>query len=405
MQLFDDFQRTYMGYQDPHESIYAFLKRSARPEYEQVRNVLESWFRDIPNDSHYALQRSFRSDDQRHLGAFFEIYCHTLLKKQNFSVDLQQVVDQTSGNPIDFLARTSESPLFYLEATVALDSGNSLKSQRHLHQLKEALNTLNEPFFRIILEVKQESRYSLPARQIRNEIHQWLQTLDPDEISQKESTQGHDSMPYCSWLRDEWNIVFIAIPRPREERGQAGETVLYEISAGRWNEGQNGLRRTLEDKADKYGTFQLPFVIAVDVLALNAIGCDLEEVFFGQDVVLVNLESDEAFSTRSPLLPNRPYDENGFWLARRGPRNQQVSAVLLIDELIPWSLAHRTPILWHNPWAEKPLSPDIWQGPQMLQDPANMVSVQWSLKNGKKGGELLQLSPNWPHEESAISKS
>ena len=211
-------------------------------------------------------------------------------------------------------------------------------------------------------------------------------------------------MPYCSWLRDEWNIVFIAIPRPREERGQAGETVLYEISAGRWSERQNGLRQALEDKADKYGTFQLPFVIAVNVLALNAIGYDHDEIFFGQDVVLVNLESDEAFSTRSPLLPNRPYDENGFWLARRGPRNQQVSAVLLIDGLMPWSPAHKTPILWHNPWAEKPLSPDIWQGPQMLRDPANMVSVQWSLKNGKKGGELLQLSPNWPHQESAISK-
>ena len=156
MQLFDDFQRTYMGYKDSHEAIYAFLKRSARPEYEQVRNVLESWLRNIPDDSQYALQRSFRSDNQRHLGAFFEIYCHTLLKKQNFSVDLQQVVDQTSGNPIDFLVRTSEIPLFYLEATVALDSGNSLKSQRHLHQLKKALNTLNEPFFRVILEVKRK---------------------------------------------------------------------------------------------------------------------------------------------------------------------------------------------------------------------------------------------------------
>jgi len=171
VQLFEDMQRTYIGDKEPRESIYTFLNRSARPEYERVRGVLEMWFRNIPETFRNALRTSFCSGDQQHLGAFFEIYCHTLLKKQGFSVSLQEVVDQTNGNPVDFLVRASNIPLFYLEATVALDSEDTLKSQRHLHQLLEALNTLSEPFFQIILEVRQVSSYSL-----RGSRSKWTKT-------------------------------------------------------------------------------------------------------------------------------------------------------------------------------------------------------------------------------------
>ncbi len=48
MKLFDDNVRTYDGLREPRESIYQFLNRSARPEYEETRNLLEKWFQDYP---------------------------------------------------------------------------------------------------------------------------------------------------------------------------------------------------------------------------------------------------------------------------------------------------------------------------------------------------------------------
>ena len=48
MQLFDNSIRTYEGLREPQESIYHFLSRSARPKYEETRNLLEKWFQDYP---------------------------------------------------------------------------------------------------------------------------------------------------------------------------------------------------------------------------------------------------------------------------------------------------------------------------------------------------------------------
>src|SRR5258708_12025910 len=123
MQLFDDSVRTYEGFKESRESIYQFLNRSAQPEYEATRNLLEKWFQDYPEPYKINLSKEFRSKpDKQHLGSFFELYCYSLLRVQEFAINPQQVLDKMKGNPVDFLIKSSDSQLFYLEATVAADS-------------------------------------------------------------------------------------------------------------------------------------------------------------------------------------------------------------------------------------------------------------------------------------------
>ncbi len=387
MELFDDFQRTYEGFKEPRESNYAFLNRSARPEYEHIRHVLEQWFLGYPEQHRHALRASFRSrTESTHLGAFFELYCHELLKQQGFLVQAQQIVDQTVGRPVDFLVLSTETPLFYVEATLAADSNASSTSQKLLWQLQDTLNELNEPLFQVSLEVESESIHSLPTTQIRRDIHRWLQTLDSDEVARRE----RDDRPYYYFEREGWKIIFLAIPRAVEERGKPGNTVLYQLSVPQWSQPQSSLSVALESKADQYGELQLPYIIAVDMVAMTSFGSDIGKVLFGQEVFLINTRSEEMTVTRSPLLPDRPSEENGLWFARRGPRNQQVSAVLLVKGLVPWSLVSDTPVLWHNPYATKPLNPDLWQGPQMIAD---MDTLQIRRREGKAAWEMLHLDP------------
>lgn len=255
MQLFDDIQRTYEGFRESRESMFVFLNRSARPEYEYIRRILEQWFLGYPERHRYALRASFRSRTEKtHLGAFFELYCYEFLKQQGFLVQAQQIVDQTVRNPIDFLASSAETPLFYLEATLAVDSDAASISQRLLWQLQDALNQLDEPFFQVNLEVEHESTSSLPTAQIRADIHRWLKTLDPNEVKSK---KNHD-YPSCSWDRDGWKITFFAIPRPKEKRRGRGNTVLFQFSPPRRVQPRNSVSRALESKADQYGEPQIP---------------------------------------------------------------------------------------------------------------------------------------------------
>ncbi len=392
MKLFDNGVRTYEGFREPQESIYQFLNRSRRLEYEETRNLLEKWFQDYPEPYKLNLSKEFRSKpDQQHLGAFFELYCYTLLCVQGFDVKPQQVVDERMGNPIDFLVESAGTPLFYMEATVATDSDKASISQKILRQLHDALDTINVPNFLIEINVERESTHSLPIRKMRGDLQGWLQKLDPNEINRKRTTLGCDRLPYCYYEHNGWRIVFYAILQPLDSQDQANKTVVYQLSEARKVEAENSLRDALETKAKKYGNFDLPYVIAVDVLATDSFGSDIGEILFGQEVALFHKQSGEITMTRSPLLPDRPSKENGFWRARKRARNQQVSAILLIEELMPWSVAHKTPVLWHNPWAEKPLDPGIWQGPQMIP---NMDALEPYMqgKAGKEGYEIFSLS-------------
>lgn len=396
MLLFDDGERHYTEYKAPQESNFAFLNRSALPKFERTRTILESWFHDYPAAHQASLRANFRSDrDTQHWGAFLELYCCTLLRHQGFTLSVEQIVDAAVNRPIDFLVQKDETALFYLEATVATDANQVLSNQRKIWELIDALNDLNEPNFQVSLEIECESQQNLPYTRIRSAIHGWLQTLDPDEVAQKRKALEHDRHPHCYWERDGWKISFFAIPRPVEDRGMPGETVLCQLFGARWEEAQNSLQKALESKADRYGALQLPYVIAVDVLAIDSLGCNIGEALFGKEVALFDTQSEEVTLTRSPLLPNRPRSENGLWFGRNGPRNQQVSAVLLVDELMPWAIAHKTPVLWHNPWADKPLDPALWRGPQMVPD-MNVSSPHMQLRDGEQAHEIFHLPPDWP---------
>jgi len=247
MNLFDTLERNYTGYKTPQESSFAFLNRSAQPKFERTRTLLESWFRDYPAAHQTALGTSFRSNrDTQHWGAFFELYCHALLRHQEFTTSVQEIVDTAVNKPIDFLVQKKNISLFYLEATVATDSNTVLANQRKVWELIDVLNELNEPNFQVSLEIESESTQNLPSSQIRLELHAWLQRLDPDEVFEQRKVLEHDKHPHYSWERNGWKIRFFAIPRPPDDRGTPGETVFYQLYGARWEEAQNSLQKSLK---------------------------------------------------------------------------------------------------------------------------------------------------------------
>jgi hypothetical protein len=400
MKLFDDVVRNDVTDRRPLESKYTFLNRCARPECENIRTLLEDWFRDYPAFSQASLRGDFRSRNQQHDGAFFELYCHSLLRHQEFAVIVQHVVDELVGKPIDFLVQSDNISRFFLEATVARNPDRTEANQRKVEPLREALNALDSPYFRVSLEIERESSQNLSLPAICRGLSAWLQTLKYDDIAAHWKACAYDDLPTWSWEQDGWSILFTPIPKPREDQGTPGEMISYQLSEVHWTSLQNSLHRTLEFKAKRYGILKLPYVIAVNVLAADSLGSDMGDVLFGKSIVVVDTQSGKSSWTRSPLVSGRPAGENGLWLGRSDPgpqaRNRQVSAVLLINGLMPWSVAQQPPLLWHNPWAENPLSIDMWQGPQMIYN-AEVSPPQLEKREGKKIWEILALNPNWPN--------
>ncbi|MGI9098600.1 MAG: hypothetical protein ACR2H2_08965, partial [Solirubrobacteraceae bacterium] len=86
LKLFDDFIRTEMREERNSEPGFTYLNNSARPEIEQVRQLLEGWFAHYPLDRQMSFLNDFRCtnpkvrQDAHHRGAFLELLTHQLLR-------------------------------------------------------------------------------------------------------------------------------------------------------------------------------------------------------------------------------------------------------------------------------------------------------------------------------------
>lgn len=65
-------------------------------------------------------------------------------------------------------------------------------------------------------------------------------------------------------------------------------------------------------------------------------------------------------------MPKRQTDD--FWHGPAGPRNRQVSAVVVASSISPWEVTRRTPTVWINPWANQPFAAFL----------ASSLSVTWA---------------------------
>jgi len=82
-----------MGPADFAESDFHWLNRSARPEANHIRDLLERWFHDFISSAKSDLRSRMRSaDDRQYMSAFYELYFHALGRYQGYTMDITQPV-------------------------------------------------------------------------------------------------------------------------------------------------------------------------------------------------------------------------------------------------------------------------------------------------------------------------
>jgi hypothetical protein len=391
VKLFDEDERTNISYIADGESHYAYLNKTARPEFVAARDLLEDWFTAYPASAQATLASKFKSDKYGiHLGAFFELYCYALLKACHFSPLVEQVVTAEKGNPIDFVAGSLQAPDFCVESTVIADPDLTERNRQQLDTLKDRLNALSANR-RLYLDVISTSKQQLPYSEIVARVKEWLTTLDAgtepfptsDDDGDTEVEKGSSHL----WTGGGWALQFDVLPGAR-----VGDLVPVQGDRAGWVGTMSRLRKTLQEKAEQHDSIQAPYIIAVDIVSIEAMFRSDESILddlFGQTIFLFDRDTGQLTGVkRSPELPRRSDREKGFWFGRSGPRNQHVSAVLLVNSVLPWSLLNQTPKLLHNPWARHPVSPDIWPGPQMLV--TDLEAGEYGRRDGKTIVEIFR---------------
>jgi hypothetical protein len=143
-----------------------------------------------------------------------------------------------------------------------------------------------------------------------------------------------------SWVEGEWDFLLELSPKASRQQKQPGHHSLsdvlfpcqwaYDVELSELEM----LTDAIKKKANRYGDFELPYIVGI-----NAWRSIEEKV------------QDKAFSSKDGLWPSL--------LSTTG--KQRVSAVLFVSGLNDWTITDKdtTPILWHNPDADNPLSREI----------------------------------------------
>jgi hypothetical protein len=91
VRLFDEFERTDPSPRGYEEDTFSFLNRVDQPFWQEIRDELERWYADYPDDEHgFGLRARFRkAAPAQHFGAWWELYLHRLFRCLGFHVEVE----------------------------------------------------------------------------------------------------------------------------------------------------------------------------------------------------------------------------------------------------------------------------------------------------------------------------
>lgn len=346
LRVFDAGQRMDRSPARHAEPVAAFLNRVESQFFARVRDLIEEWFALWPIGKRAHLKSRLRSDDDRQMeSAFWELYLHESFRRSGFEVRVEPDIDQPATP--DFHIVTPDAS-FYLEATVAGLSDAQVAAKRRATRVWDALNRLSSPNFFLWLEVHSEGVGDPRASALRPKLERWLGGLDPDGVTttyQPHDEAGADGMafgqlPTHRWEEAGWVIVFRALPKKPEARGESNARPLaaWGPAAASSIDTAGPILRALEGKASRYGSPDLPLVLAVHRRGLFEKDHSFEMALFGS-------EAYDFINERHLRNPD------GFWVGPAGVRYRRVSAVVGAINLDPWRVTQAAPRTWLNPWA------------------------------------------------------
>ncbi|MDP2857926.1 MAG: hypothetical protein Q8P50_08120 [Bacillota bacterium] len=352
-------------------SAYRYMRLSTRPGVGLIRSLLEDWFQRISPEARTELRRRFRSeDDRQHIGAFFELYCNELLRVQGYNTVKQL------ASP-DFVA-TKNNVEIMMEATATCESDSLWGNLELWNLMLDELGRICSPDFHLGLDSSSGYPPSPEAvLDVKAYTEAQLRGLDYDTEARNEVA----GEPYPCWTFTHptgWNLKLSAYPKVPESRGEAGRSlVIWHMPTGLVDTGRS-LARALCSKALAFGDANSPTIIAVNQTSDFSFVDDIDvvDVLFGAD-------------WGAPVSPSK---RDGFFL-KATPGH--ISAVLLVKDLKPWSIARRPPVLWLNPFAISPLDISCWR--IAYNAPADGTAL--NEHPGEPAHVLFGLTPKWPEED------
>lgn len=369
------------------ESTFTFLDRIAGEHWEHPRQLMQEWANNLPEkDYHDLVQRLRSGDDEQFRSAFLELYLHQCLMRTGHHVTIHPGTSASSRQP-DFYAERDGAG-FFLEAISPGSSPAAKAAARRRAVLFDTVDKLDNQNFILSLERLDEGPKSPAAARLRTELGRWLNQLDPD------ASPDWEQWPEWTWESEGWLATFRAIPTGPSARRRGGDQRAIGIYAHRGASFINdapGIRKALAGKHHVYGDLGAPFVVAVGTYIFDRDRWHSLNAMYGQLAVEISRSDRGQTALREVRRPDGYFGGPPEW------RHRHVSAVLLVNQLMPYSVPRADTTLWLHP---RPL--------HALPDSARFPGAVISMHDGalqeaapiSPPGSLFGLTEPWPPGEA-----
>jgi hypothetical protein len=340
--LFDDRTRTLQGGSRPGDLAFAYLDQSARPEAARIRALLNAFVERYPEADRAALIARIRREDS-HLDAAFELLVHEWCLRAGMRVlAIEPAVPGTSRRP-DFLVESLTGERFYLECAVSRGESNAEAGARtRRDEVMRAIDHVRSPDFMLAIDTNGVPGNPIRRRALTARIEAWLNTLEHGQIA----ATPLDEVPRYDEDLDGMQISLRPIARGGSRGGAAQRATGIASDGVRVSAPWETIREKLIEKATRYGTPDLPLVVAV-----NAGDRDFEI-----DDAMDSLYGSDAYFASSDGTGRMGRLRDGVWHGPNGPQCTKLSAVLVTRGLCPWTLGQRDAVFIENAWTKRSAS-------------------------------------------------
>jgi len=221
--IFADRDRIDGSPKTKRESDFAFLDRSARPEMARVRAFISGLLERYPeSDCKEMIARLRSGDDGQFRSAGFELLIYHFLTRLDFKLQPHPELRNGSKARPDFHVIAPDGAEFYLEAVLASeDNGENPSANAIIHTTLDIVDAQAHPNFYVSVVSEGEPTTQPSGKRLRREVMAWLDSLDPDVISETASRDGFDSLPFLKWEHEEWQLTLQSIPIEPDRRGKS----------------------------------------------------------------------------------------------------------------------------------------------------------------------------------------
>lgn len=344
MELFEPIERTYTGPSNHNENSYDYYNRSARKDISIIRDTLNKWFIEYPNDEKLELKNSFRKkfDD-----CFYELFLHQLFTKLGFDIQIHPELPNTSKKP-DFLLKKGDLE-FYVEAKIVKNKSHQQEAvDRKINEFYDNLSKLDTKNFLLDIDefiLKSEKQPS--TKGLIKRIEEELEGLDSELVMEKVTAGGFESIPAIKIENDDVLLRIKPIPvinSPRDKKRPIGIYPTESFLGG----GEESLKDSVFMKAKRYGKLNKPFLVCVNSLDIKTFGTDaIENAIWGS---LAISWSTNPVNRDKKLIRKR----DGVFLGEKGPNLKNLSGVL-VTKVFAHNIPKANYWLYKHPFSENKL--------------------------------------------------